>query len=665
MTNTSDQAGITLLKLLDLEDRPSEIAFDDQDRLLMLNLSYLRDVIFIENMEFQVIYVSPAVVSLFGYTDEEMKKLEKKDYMTPDSFAKAMQSFKKYTALAQVQNDIDIPLMECEFIRKDGSTFWGELKVNFIRNPNGSLIGSQGILRDIDDRKKIEQCLHQSDYRFRTIFEMSPQAIALSRLNDGTLVDVNEKFCELTKYRKPEVIGRSTVELGFYSEKMRRTFVRKLCKTGELRSLDMDFASKDGLQLNAQIFARIIEVDNRPHILSVFYDKTPEKRLEQQFWQAQKMESIGTIAGGIAHDFNNFLMSIQGYVSVMLKKAGKKHPYHQMLYSISEQVNNCSQLTRQLLGYARKGKDNTAILNLNKLVDETSKSIKGAIKKINIHTELEPKLMPVKGDPVQIKQALYNLYINAADAMPNGGNLFLKTSTATSSDFADNIHESQKKKYVSVLVADTGIGMDQSILEHLFEPFFTTKETGKGTGLGLTSAYGIVKGHGGYIDVSSTPGKGTRFIIYFPAWRKSAKPKVRPRTITIKPGMHLKTDGTVLFVDDDKIIREVSARMLETVGFRVEKASNGHQAIDIWQRMGEKIDLVILDLMMPDMNGDEVFEKIIKIDPKAKVLISSGKGCNERVERMLKHGCLGFIEKPFNIDQLSQKIEEIFPQSIR
>lgn len=665
MTNKSDQAGITLLKLMDLEDGLSEIAFDDQDRLLMLNLTYLRDVIFIENMEFQVIYVSPTVALLFGYSDEEMKKLGKKDYMTPDSFARAMQSFKKYTALAQKQNDIDIPLMECEFIRKDGSTFWGELKVNFIRNPNGRLIGSQGILRDIDDRKKMEQCLYQSDYRFRTIFELSPQAIALSRLNDGTLVDVNEKFCELTKHRKSEIIGRSAVELGFYSEKMRRTFVRKLSETGELRSLDMDFTSKDGLQINAQIFARIIEVDNQPHILSVFYNKTPEKRLEQQFWQAQKMESIGTIAGGIAHDFNNFLMSIQGYVSVMLKKAGTKHPYHQMLCSISEQVDHCSQLTRQLLGYARKGKDNTAILDLNQLVDETAKSIKGAIKNINIHTELEPMLMRVKGDPIQIKQALYNLYINAADAMPDGGNLFLKTSIVTSNELAGHANGSPKKKFVSVLVADTGIGMDQSTLEHLFEPFFTTKEDGKGTGLGLTSAYGIVKGHGGYIDVESTPGKGTRFNMYFPAYRKSVKPVVRARTITIKPDIHFRTDGTVLFVDDDQIIREVSARMLETVGFRVKKASNGRQAIDIWKRMGEKIDLVILDLMMPDMNGDEVFKKIKKIDPKVKVLISSGKGCNERVEQMMKHGCLGFIEKPFNIDQLSQKIEEIFLQSTR
>ena len=498
----------------------------------------------------------------------------------------------------------------------------------------------------------MEESLRQSEIKSRTILDLSPQAIALTEMASGRLIDVNRKFCEITKYRRNELVGKLTTELGFYSKEDRKKFVKELLESGEVQGLEMDFNARDGSVLNTQMFARVMEVENEAHILSVFYDKTREKRLENQFLQAQKMESIGNLAGGIAHDFNNLLMGIEGNVSLMLLDTKESHPHHSMLREIEKNVQSCAQLTRQLLGYARKGKYDVVPLDLNQLIEETSNSFQRARKQIRIYRALAPDLRPVEVDAVQIKQVLYNLYVNAADAMPKGGELFLKTSNLSYKDMRGRTYKPKKNEYVSMVVTDTGMGMDRRVLDHLFEPFFTTKETGKGTGLGLASVYGIVKGHGGYIDVESEQGKGTTFSIYLPASHKTVK-----RSVQTFNELNRKS-GTVMIVDDEKSILEVGSRMLEKLGFTVFKAENGAKAVEIYKAEGGKIDLAIVDMIMPGMDGEELYDRIKEISPNAKILLSSGYDMNGRVTEIMERGCDGFLQKPFSIEELSQRVGE-------
>ena len=272
MTKDLDQADLKLLTVLDLAKGPSQTENSDSNSLLMLNLNNLRDIIFVQNVNLQIVYASSSAINLFGYTVEEIKKLEMTQIMTPDSFNRAMEIYQEYYFLALKEAEIDIPLMEFEYVRKDGSTFWGELKVSFVKDSEGNIIGSQGILRDIDERKKMEQNLFQSNAKFHTLFDLSPQAIALTQIESGRIIDVNEKFCQLTKYRQSELIGKSTTELGFYSVEDRRHFISRLRESGEVRGFDMNFNTKDGSVLNAQMYAKVIEVGNQRLLLTVFYE---------------------------------------------------------------------------------------------------------------------------------------------------------------------------------------------------------------------------------------------------------------------------------------------------------------------------------------------------------------------------------------------------------
>jgi CheY-like chemotaxis protein len=372
--------------------------------------------------------------------------------------------------------------------------------------------------------------------------------------------------------------------------------------------------------------------------------------MEAQFLQAQKMEAIGTLAGGIAHDFNNLLMVIQGNASLMLLNVDPLHPHHEMLLSIIRQVQSGSKLTNQLLGYARKGRYEVKFLQLNQLVEETSQAFGRTRKEIIIHQELSNDLFPIEGDLGQIEQVLMNLFVNAADAIDQGGDIFLKTINIPYGDIRGKLYNPKPGDYVLLTVRDTGVGMDQKTLDRIFEPFFTTKELGRGTGLGLASVYGIVKGHGGYIDVESEEGQGTTFKIYLPASNGEIQ-----KTIEV-PDHIIKGTGTILLVDDEEMVLEVGERFLKVMGYQVLTAREGREAIEVYQKHRETIDLVLLDIIMPNMKGGEVFDRLKEISPDIKVLLSSGYSIDGEASQILERGCGGFIQKPFDMKQLSQSI---------
>jgi nitrogen-specific signal transduction histidine kinase/CheY-like chemotaxis protein len=377
------------------------------------------------------------------------------------------------------------------------------------------------------------------------------------------------------------------------------------------------------------------------------------RKLEAQLQIAQKMEAIGTLAGGIAHNFNNLLMSIQGNTSLMLIDIDSSHSHYERLKSIEKQIQNGAKLTGQFLGYASKGKYEVKPINFNQIVNETSDTFGQTRKKIVIHRKLAEDLLAIEADQGQIERALLNLFVNAADAMPGSGNLILTTINVTHNDMKGKVYEPTPGNYVLLTVTDTGIGMDKSTMEQIFDPFFTTKEMGRGTGLGLASVYGIIKVHGGYIDVESRKKHGTAFKVYLPA----SKRKVRKVTKT--SDKLIKGTGTVFLVDDEEVIQEVCRELLEAIGYRVFSAIDGKEALKLYRKNQDKIDLVILDMTMPNMSGSEVYNRMKEMNPDIKVLFSSGYSIDGEATDILKRGCNGFIQKPFNINALSQKIREM------
>jgi signal transduction histidine kinase/CheY-like chemotaxis protein len=384
--------------------------------------------------------------------------------------------------------------------------------------------------------------------------------------------------------------------------------------------------------------------------VSVQRDVSHEVRLERQLRQAQKMEAIGTLAGGIAHDFNNLLMGIQGNISLSLLDIEPASPLVKNLKKIEQYVQNGVDLTKQLLGFARGGKYEISLLNLNELIKEQNLMFGRTNKDIIFKNEAKPDLWSVEADQGQIEQVLMNLYLNALQAMPSSGTLTTLTANVTIDQDQYSPYYVKAGNYVRITIADTGIGMDETIQQRIFDPFFTTKEMGRGTGLGLASVYGIVKNHEGFINVFSKKGQGTKFDIYLPA---SVKAVLTPKKASEK---FVKGRETVLLVDDEDMIIDVGTRMLKKLGYQVFIARDGQEAIEIFKKHPEEIDLVVLDMIMPKMGGGETYDRIKKIKPDVKVLLSSGFSINGQASEILNRGCNGFIQKPFNLQNLSQNL---------
>lgn len=380
------------------------------------------------------------------------------------------------------------------------------------------------------------------------------------------------------------------------------------------------------------------------------------RRLSLQLQQAQKMEAIGTLAGGIAHDFNNLLMAIQGNVSLALFDLDPSHPQHAVLGNIERLVQSGADLTSKILGYARKGRYQVRPLPLNVLVEETAATFGRMRKEIQVVCRLAPGLPPVNADRAQIQQVLLNLFVNAGDAMAGGGTLTLRTALVTSAEIPFQGYAIRPGTYVEITVADTGVGMTPEVRKRIFEPFFTTKKLGRGTGLGLASAYGIVKSHGGYIDVVSAPGQGATFYVYLPA----------AAGLAAEPERHKRPPaagrGTILLVDDEPEVLEVTACMLERLGYEVLRAGSGREAIAIYEGRRADIRLVVLDMIMPEMGGGEVFDALKRIDPAARILLATGYSLQGQAREILDRGCVGFLQKPFDLEELARKLEDTLPR---
>jgi len=505
-------------------------------------------------------------------------------------------------------------------------------------------------------RKRAEDALKESEYKFRSLFNLSPQSVILLNMETEKFIDVNDKFCEITQYVKEELLELTAGDLGLFCDGDRGDLVDELTKGYAFEAAEFKIRAKDGSLIDVMAFARPVRLSGEDLILCILHDMTGQKQLEKQLRYAQKMEAIGTLAGGIAHDFNNLLMAIQGNASLILLNLNTGHPHYEMMKSIEKQVRSGARLTAQLLGYARKGRYEVKPTNLNHLMRETAEAFSRTRKEIRVNLDLAGGLYVVEADQGQIEQVLLNLFVNAADAMPGGGQLHVRTRNTTHEALRGRVYRPRSGNYVLLQCIDSGKGMDKTTQERIFEPFFTTKEMGRGTGLGLASVYGIVKAHNGYIEVESYQGRGTTFSIYLPATGKKILD-----TGDIEQAI-MEGTGTILIVDDEAMVLDVGASMLEALGYNVLQAPGGKEAVDICRDHPGPIDLVVLDLIMPDMGGGEVFDRIKEMRPGLKVLLSSGYNVDGQARRILDRGCDGFIQKPFDINQLSAKIKDILQQ---
>ncbi len=606
--------------------------------------------------EGKLLFANPRMAQILGYQTPEELIASVPDisqiYVDPEDRRQIVQElFAKGTITEQ----------RIRFRRKDDRMIWIQVSARTVEElPDQRLI--EGVILDITEQVAFESALKESEERYRSLVEMSPEAVLLHI--KGKIVYINRRGARLLGADDPrQIMGKSLLEIIHpdYRETVQKRLVDVYTKEEPLPPMEQKYLRLDGQTITLEATGTRIVYAGETAGLSVFRDVTEAKLAEQQrleleskFQQAQKMEAIGTLAGGIAHDFNNLLTGIRGRISLMLDDNGNDHhPYVEHLREMETYVRSAADLTQQLLGYARGGKYEVTPIDINALVDRSTEMFGRTHKEISIHVKAQEDIWTVEVDRTQIEQVLLNLFVNAWQAMVGPGMMFIETKNEVLDEAFVRPYDLKPGRYVKISVKDTGPGMDEETQLRIFEPFFTTKELTRGTGLGLASAYGIIKSHAGIITVASKSGRGTTFTIYLPASSKSV-PAGKSASSEIVRG-----SGTVLLIDDENLILTLGRAMLERIGYQVLTAENGFQGIECYETRREDITLVILDMIMPGMGGGEVYDRLRAIDSDVKVLLSSGYSLDGQATKILQRGCSGFIQKPFDLGELSRKLHQI------
>ncbi len=517
--------------------------------------------------------------------------------------------------------------------------------------------------QELVERRRIETSLRREREKFQVLLQCAPFGMAVID-ESGRFTYVNTMFTSIFGYELRDVPdGRTWFRLAYPDPQYRRRVIHdwmhdlETHQLGEKRPRIFDVTCKDGGKKTINFVPVMLESGEN---LVAFEDITERLLLEDQLQHAQRMEAVGILAGGIAHDFNNLLQAIGGYTQILLYNGKYDEADTVRLNAIEKSIARAAQLVRQLLLFSRKVESERRSIDLSHEAAQSVEILKRAIPKmIDIELDLRHALWKVKADPVQIEQSLLNLGINAADAMPEGGKLTIQTRNVPA--FTDTALKNAgvaSVNHVLLSVSDTGCGMDDQTVRHIFEPFFTTKDVGKGTGLGLASVYGIVKGHGGQILCDSTLEKGTTFRIYLPAIDDTelnmAAPISRSPSSPVTGGME-----TILVVDDIPDIRELAFHMLSPFGYTVLTAGSGEEALEIYTAQQKTVSLIILDLGMPGIGGSRCMRKLLEINPSARILIASGYSNDGPVQAALNSGAAGFIGKPYQISELLSRVRTI------
>ena len=510
-----------------------------------------------------------------------------------------------------------------------------------------------------EERHRAIQAMRETEERFRLAFDTSPDAITLNRLDDGLYVAVNEGFTRLTGYGPDDVLGRTALEVDIFAEPADRDrLMAALRQRAPVQNLEARFRTRDGRVLTGLLSAKVLMLRGEPLALSVTRDVTADRaadrerrRLEEQLRQAQKMEALGRLAGGVAHDFNNILTAIIANAGMAVLEAPPDDPNRPLLMEIRDAARRGAELTRQLLAVSRKQVLEPRPVDLNALLANLRRMLGRLIgEDLELRLDLAPGLPPVLADPGQVEQVVMNLAVNARDALERGGAIAISTRAAEVSPREARPPERAAGRYAVVTVADTGRGIPPEVLSHLFEPFYTTKPAGQGTGLGLSTVYGIVRQHGGFVEVESAPGRGTTFRVHLPLAKERSDAGEEPVPEPLPRG-----DETVLLVEDEPAVRDVARALLGRLGYRVLAAGSGDEALSLASGHEGPVHLLLTDVVLPGPSGPEVAEAVRARRPGCRVLFMSG------YPEKLAAGLSGvpFLPKPFSPEALARKIREV------
>jgi two-component system, cell cycle sensor histidine kinase and response regulator CckA len=608
-------------------------------------------------------YLSPSVRKITGYSVDDWKDVFTK-YLTANPVNAMVRALREET----LRSGTPAPAYPCEILAADGRSILLEINEGPVIK-DGKVVGLQGVARDITEWKRLEQQILESRDFFNRLIDQTPMGVIVFDAK-GNAVDVNEAWMRLFgAVNKNVVIGRLNL---FSSPFLQSEDIRKLISSAyagqivDTPSFTIDprmfrpeypFGNEEHT-VHVKMFPVFDRNSRLVNVVAMMEDVSDRRRLEEQLIQSQKMESIGLLAGGIAHDFNNILSAILGYSSYLKSVVYQDEKVYAHLDTIERSALRAAELTSQLLAFARGGKYVVGPMDIHDLIVETTRLLRGSIdKNIAIQTDLGASSPIIEGDGAQMQQVLMNLCVNARDAMPHGGILKISTRRLNKPDaYLLSRKSEHTTPYIRIAIADTGIGIDESIRGRIFEPFFTTKPKGKGTGLGLATVYGIIEHHGGFVDFHSKVGAGTTFVIYLPTVDRPIETPAKEQA-RISGGPE-----TILIVDDEDMIRSLVKDILTSKGYNVLTAPDGASAVVLYQEQWRSIDLVILDMIMPGMGGRETMEKFKQINPDVRAILSTGYSEDDRARDLMALGVKVFLQKPYKTEQLSTAVRKVLDE---
>ena len=604
-------------------------------------------------------YINHTLGAWLGYTPEEILKGRMKlaDFVPADRPA-GVAAYDPFAGKRPDQQG------EVAMRRRDGTTFQVYIIQNIIEDEGG--LRTRSVVRNLTPERELEQVLHHSEQRFQRLFEDAPLGIAILDL-EGRITECNRAFSAVAPAGPPGLLGMPLAELVVEDDRAELASRLSGATAGTATAVPLDVRLRGEGESERVVSLSVTRMEDDSGELSGLilhsYDTTAQRELEAQFTQSQKMQAIGQLAGGVAHDFNNLLTVIIGFCDLLLLRHSPGEQNFADIMQIKQNANRATNLVRQLLAFSRQQTLQPKVLNITDILAELTNLLRRLIG-VNISFDVVHgrDLGLVKVDHGQFEQVIINLAVNARDAMTEGGTLTIRTSNlALSRPLERGAEILPAGDYVLIEVIDTGTGIEKKHLERIFEPFFSTKEVGQGTGLGLSTAYGIVKQTGGFITVDSELGSGTTFAIYLPRHEAEEEAEAAPLAGAARaaPARDLTGVGTVLLVEDEDAVRMIGARALTSKGYKVIEASDGEGALEVIRAGEEAIDLVITDVVMPNIDGPTLVREVREMHPDMKVIFISGYAEDSFRDKVSEDSDIHFLPKPFSLEQLAGKVKEV------
>lgn len=607
---------------------------DKQMKLLLHALMHINDSVYITDTQGIIRFVNQAFHQTYGFSADEVIG-------------------KPASMLGE-----DRESGECIQWRKDGSCFYVSLSKSIVRGSNGDMAGVVAVARDITEKKAAEEALRASEEKYRQFFDEDLAGAFIAR-PDGQLLACNPSFARIFGFSSVEDALQYNLIALYPKSRMFTEMCDLVHLNSKLEHYEIALRRFDGspVYVIQNVIGKFDAHGTLVEIKGYVFDNTRHKMLEEQLRQAQKMESIGTLAGGIAHDFNNILAIIMGHAQILMRGERELIEKARSVETINRAAHRASKLVEQILTFARRNEVVFEPVNLNHVIEDLHKMLVETFPRtIEFVLKLDPALPTIIADQSQVHQAILNLCVNSRDAMPNGGTLTIESKLVRGQFLRERHSEAHEHLYGCIRVSDTGTGMPPEILNRMFEPFFTTKEIGKGTGLGLAVVYGVTKSHKGFVDVESQVGVGTSFALYFPIRREETDMESGLGSMVHKHGQ---TKGAILVVEDEEMLIGLVRDLLAAKGFTVLTATDGLQAVDTYVQHRGAIDLVLIDLGLPKLDGWEAFQRMRKINRDVKVIFASGYIDQTLRENLLNGGALDVVQKPYMPEEILNRIREV------